>query len=383
MRKVCVIGVGMTEFRHRRESITDIGAQAIHEAFKDVKKLKMSDIEAVYCGNASGAPMIGQRVMARLKDEMGEEGLTGVPISNWENMCTSGTCAAIAAYQAVASGMHDIVLQVGVEKLGRGSLAVDESGRLTTSKGMDPVPQMFAAQARLHMERFGTKREHLAMVSVKSKEYAKRNPNAQYREQLSVDDVLNARMISDPLTLYMCCPTSTGGSSLIICAADIAREFQDKPVEVAASVIKTARPTPALESGWDPNMRASREAYKIAGIGPSDIGVAQCHDCFSIAELMHYESFGWCGIGQSGKWIEEGHPCMGGGLPVNTDGGLISKGHPLGATGGAQIFELVHQLRGDAHTQVYPVPEVAFQHNMGGGVGIGMAYIVNIFKRDW
>jgi len=383
MRKVCVVGVGMTEFRHRPESITDIGAKAIHEAFKDVKKLKLADIEAVYCGNAAGAPMLGQRIMARLKDEMGEEGLTGVPISNWENMCTSGTCAFIAAYHDVASGIHDIVLQVGAEKLGRGALTIDESGRLSTQKGADPVPQMFAAQAKLHMERFGTAREHLAMVAVKSKDYARNNPKAQYREPLTIDDALNAKMIADPLTLYMCCPTSTGGSAVILCSSDIAKEFQDKPVEIAASAIKTARGTPQLESGWDPNIRASREAYKLAGIGPSDIGVAQVHDCFAIAELMHYESFGWCEMGNAGKWIEDGHPCLGGDLPVNTDGGLISKGHPLGATGGAQIYELVHQLRGDAHNQVRPIPEAAFQHNMGGGMGIGMAYIVNVYKRGW
>jgi len=118
-------------------------------------------------------------------------------------------------------------------------------------------------------------------------------------------------------------------------------------------------------------------------VGSKDIGVAQVHDCFVIAELMHYESFGFCEMGKAGKWIENGGPCMGGELPVNTDGGLISKGHPLGATGGAQIHELTHQLRGDAHNQVKPIPEVAFQHNMGGGVGIGMAYIANIFKRGW
>lgn len=386
MRDVSIIGVGMTEFRHRPESITEIGAKAIQEVFKDVKKLKIADVQAVYCGTNGGGAMLGQRIMARTKDIMGEEGLTGVAISNWENMCTSGTCAFIAAYQAIASGAYDIVLQVGVEKLGRGSLSMTETGRLTTvraDKAPPMVPMMFASQAKLHMERFGTKREHLAMVGVKSKEYAASNPNAQYRERITVEDALNARMIADPLTVYMCCPTSTGGSALILCASDIAKEFQDKPVKIAASVIKTARGTPQLESGWDPNIRAGREAYRLAGIVPKDIGVAQVHDCFAIAELMHYESFGFCEMGKAGEWIESGGPCMGGELPVNTDGGLISKGHPLGATGGAQICELVHQLRGDAHNQVKPIPEVAFQHNMGGGVGIGMAYIANIFKRGW
>jgi len=256
MRDVSIIGVGMTEFRHRPESITEIGAKAIQEVFKDVKKLKLADMQAVYCGTNGGGAMLGQRIMARTKDIMGEEGLTGVAISNWENMCTSGTCAFIAAYMDIASGAHDIVLQVGVEKLGRGGLSMTETGRLTTSKGPPFVPMMFASQAKLHMERFGTKREHLAMVGVKSKEYAANNPNAQYREQVTIEDVLNARMIADPLTVYMCCPTSTGGSAIILCASDIAKEFQDKPVKIAASVLKTARGTPQLESGWDPKILA-------------------------------------------------------------------------------------------------------------------------------
>ncbi len=388
-RDVCVIGVGMTEFRHRADSIVKIGVDAIQDALNDIPKLKLSDIQAVCCGSMGGGPMLGQRIMARTKDMIGQEGLTGVPITNWENMCTSGTCAFTAAYHDIAAGIHDIVMEVGVEKLGKGGLDFDASGKLTTTKGRGGgggapmAPMMFGLQARAHTQRFGTKREHLAMVSVKSREYARTNPNAQYRQQLTVDDVLNAKMTFDPLTMYMCCPTSTGGSCVILCAADIAKEFQDKPVKIDACVLKTSRGTPQLESGWDPNIRASREAYKIAGVGPEDIDVAQVHDCFAIAELMHYESMGFCELGKGGKFIEDGHPCKGGDKPINTDGGLISKGHPMGATGGAQIYELVHQLRGDGHNQVMPIPEVALQHNMGGGAGIGMAYCVNIFERGW
>ena len=384
MKRVCIVGVGMTEFRHRPESIQDIGAQAIKFALEDVENLELKDIQAVYCGTMGGGPSLAQRIMARCKDVVGQEGLTGVPMSNWENMCTSGTCAAMAAYTDIASGMHDIVLQVGVEKLGRGSLAVGSDGRLTALKikGPPPVPSMFASLARRHIKRFGTKSEHLAMVSVKSKEYAANNPNAQYRKRVTIEDVLNSKMIADPLTMLMCCPTSTGGSSVILCTEEIARKFHEMPVEIIGSALKTARPKlPQLESGWDANIRAGREAYKMAGVRPEDIGVAQVHDCFAIAELMHYESFGFCEMGKAGEWIESGAPSMGGELPVNTDGGLISKGHPLGATGGAQLYELTHQLRGDGHNQVDPLPEYALQHNMGGGMGVGMAYICNILKR--
>ncbi|MFX1451151.1 MAG: thiolase family protein [Promethearchaeota archaeon] len=384
MRRVCIIGVGMTEFRHRPESIQDIGAQAIKLAFDEVKNLELKDIQAVYCGTMGGGPSLASRIMARCKDVMGQEGLTGVPMSNWENMCVSGTNAIMAAYLDIASGLHDIVLQVGVEKLGRGSLAQGKDGRLTTAKfkGPPPAPAMFAGQAKRHMKRFGTTREHLAMVAVKSKEYASRNPNAQYRKKVTIDEVLNSKMIAEPLTMLMCCPTSTGGSSVIFCAEDIARKYQDTLVEFVASSMKTCRAkVPTLESGWDPNIRAGRESYKRAGIGPTDIGVAQVHDCFAIAELMHYESFGFCDMGKSGEWIEDGGPTKDGEVPVNTDGGLISKGHPLGATGGAQFYELTNQLRGTAHTQIKPIPEYALQHNMGGGVGVGMAYVCNILKR--
>jgi acetyl-CoA acetyltransferase len=183
--------------------------------------------------------------------------------------------------------------------------------------------------------------------------------------------------------MLMCCPTSTGGSAAILCAKDIAKEYCDLPVDILTGVMKTARSgVGALESGWDPNIRAGYEAYKRTGLSVKDIDVAQVHDCFAIAELMHYESFGFCEIGKSGEWIESGGPCKGGELPVNTDGGLISKGHPLGATGGAQVYELVHQLRGDGHNQV-PDAEIAWKHNMGGGAGVGMTYCVHVLGRGY
>ncbi len=389
MRGVSIVAVGMTEFRHRPEPFMDIGADGIIQALKDTEELEIKDMEAAYCGTMGGGPQAGQRILARLKSRMeeqgldGQEGLTGYPISNWENQCTSGTCAFDAAYRDIAAGFHDIVLAFGAEKLGKGSLSMGAGGGLSTAKfrGPPPVPTMFAGNAKRHMKRFGTKREHLAMVAVKSKEYAARNPNAQYRKPITVDEALNAKMIADPLSMFMCCPTSTGGSSCILTTTEIARKICETPVEVVCGTNKTARTgIGALETGWDPNIRAGREAYRLAGITAKDIDVAQVHDCFAIAELMHYESFGWAEIGKCGEWIESGGPCKGGELPVNTDGGLISKGHPLGATGFAQLYELTHQLRGDAHTQV-PDAEIAWKHNMGGGVGVGMTYIVHVLKR--
>jgi acetyl-CoA acetyltransferase len=393
MRDVSIIAVGMTPFRHRPESAMEIAADGIIDALcdKELRNMDMSDMEAAYCGTMGGGPQGGQRALARLYSRMEEkglepqEGLTGIPVSNYENQCTSGTCAFDAAYMDIASGKHDKVLAFGFEKLGKGSLSVDSGGGLSTAKfrGPPPVPMMFAGNAKRHMKRFGTTREHLAMVAVKSKEYAATNPNAQYRQRLTIDDVLNAKMTADPLTMFMCCPTSTGGAACILAADDIAREYNELPVKIISSAMKTCRAgVSALESGWDPNIRVGYEAYKRAGISPKDIDVAQVHDCFAIAELMHYESFGWCDIGKAGEWIESGAPCKGGELPVNTDGGLISKGHPLGATGFAQIYELVHQLRGDAHNQV-PDAELAWKHNMGGGVGVGMTYCVHVLGRGW
>ena len=394
MRDVSIIAVGMTPFRHRPESFTEIGADGIIDAFNDdmLKNLEMEDIQAAYCGTRGGGPQAGQRVLARLKGRMeekgleGKEGLTGIPIFNYENMCVSGTNAFQAGYRDVALGMYDIVLCFGVEKLGRGSLSTDEKGALTTEKfeGPPPVPYMFSLNAHTHMEKYGTTREQLAMIAVKSKEYASRNPNAQYRQLVTVDEVLDSPMVADPLTILMCCPTSTGGGACILAASDIAKKYNELPVKILASVLKTSKADVSfLVAGWDPNIRAGREAYRLTGLTPKDIDVAQVHDCFAIAELMHYESFGWCKMGEGGKWVEEGGPCKDGGIPVNTDGGLISKGHPLGATGFAQVYELVHQLRGDAHTQISPKPKIAWQHNMGGGVGIGMAYAVNVLGEGW
>ncbi len=391
MRDVSIVAVGMTEFKHRPESFMDIGADGIIQALNDpeLKDLDMSDMEAAYCGTMGGGPQAGQRILARLKSRMeekgleGQEGLTGIPISNWENQCTSGTCAFDAAFRDVGAGFHDIVLAFGAEKLGKGSLSMSASGGLSTAKfrGPPPVPMMFAGNAKRHMKRFGTTKEHLGMVAVKSKEYAAKNPNAQYRNRITLDEAVNSKVIVDPLTMFMCCPTSTGGAACIVTTKEIARKITETPVDVICGVNKSARSgIGTLETGWDPNMRSGREAYKLAGITPKDIDVAQVHDCFAIAELMHYESFGWCPIGGAGEWIESGGPCKGGELPVNTDGGLISKGHPLGATGFAQLYELTHQLRGNAHTQV-PDAEVAWKHNMGGGAGVGLTYIVHVLKR--
>ena len=397
MRDVSIVGVGMTPFAHRPESFMDIAADGVIDALydKDLRNLEMKDVEASYFGTMGGGPQAGQKALARLRSRMEEkgiepqEGLTGIPVSNYENQCTSGTCAFDAAYRDISAGIHDIVQPFGGAKLVEGALSAGAGGGLTTQKfdrdTEPPAPGMFAGQAREHMKRFGTTREHLAMVAVKSKEYAATNPNAQYRQRLTIDDVLNAPMIADPLTMFMCCPTTTGGSAAILCAKEIAKKFSDSPVDILTGVMKTARPTAdmlAFESGWDPNIRAGYEAYKQTGLSPKDIDVAQVHDCFAIAELMHYESFGWCEMGRSGEWIESGAPCKGGDLPVNTDGGLISKGHPLGATGFAQVYELVHQLRGDAHNQI-PDADIAWKHNMGGGVGVGMTYCVHVFKRGW
>ena len=393
MRDVSIVAVGMTVFKHRPESISEIGADGIIEAFNDdtLKNLEMKDMEAAYCGTMGGGPQAGQRSLARLKGRMeekgleGQEGLTGIPISNYENMCVSGTNAFQSGYRDIAAGVHDIVLCFGIEKLGKGALSMTEKGALTTEKveGPAPVPYLFSVNAQSHMEKYGTTKEQLAMVGVKSKEYASRNPNAQYRQRVTIDDVLNSKMIADPLTMLMCCPTSTGGAACILAASDIAKKYNEMPVKIMASVLKTSKAgLDFLTSGWDPNVRAGREAYKMAGITPKDVDIAQVHDCFAIAELMHYESFGFCEMGGSGKWIEEGGPCKDGEIPVNTDGGLISKGHPLGATGFAQVYELTHQLRGDAHTQI-PDAKIAWKHNMGGGFGVGMAYAVDVLGRDW
>lgn len=366
MRDVLVIGVGMTKFGKFPEIdvARELGREACIRAIKD-SGIDRKLIRVAYCGEGRGKGMVGQRILREI-------GMTGIPVTNVENACSSGSSALRQAYLAVASGYYDVALAMGVEQLSfaapKGVIPtrqVDVEGPL----GMT-MPASFAMVARRHMKEYGTTIDQLAKISVKNHRNGCLNPYAQYHDDLTLEEVKNSRMISDPLTLLQCCPTGDGAAAAVLCSKDIARRSSSRPIRVAASVLTSG----TYESGFrdltenDQTIRASLEAYEISGYGPKDLDVIELHDCFTIAELYHYENLGLCARGEGGRMIDEGETQIGGKIPVNPSGGLLAKGHPLGATGIAQVTELVWQLRGEAGSRQVADPHVALAHCLGGVV---------------
>jgi acetyl-CoA acetyltransferase len=364
MRSVSLVGVGMTPFgKHADQSLSDIALPAVVQALGD-SAIKKQAVEAAYCGSMYSGTAIGQRILK-------EVGLTGIPISNVENACSSSATALHLAWVDVASGEHDIVLVLGVEKLtalggGPLPLAADD---IEVAQGM-VMPALYAMRAQRHMLEYGTTLDQLAMVSVKNRLHGSLNPHAQFRTPVSVDEVHASRPVADPLTLFHCCPSGDGAAAVVVAPTELAHRLGRKPVRILSSVLTSGR---VMQGGRDMaspevTVRAAKQAYEQAGVGPEDIDVAEVHDAFTIAELLYYEALGFCEVGQSGKLIEAGATRLGGRLPVNTSGGLLAKGHPVGATGIAQVAEIVWQLRGEAGARQVPNARVGLTHCTGGGV---------------
>jgi len=379
MTGVSVIGVGMIPFaKYPDRSLADLGWPAVKAAIADAN-IDPRRVEAAYCGTALGGMMAGQRILGRI-------GLTGIPITNVENACSSSSTAFRQGILDVRSGAHDVVLVIGVEKLtkfGGGTLPLERED-WEVSQGM-VMPAVYAMRAQRYMHDFGLTREQLAMVSVKSRRNGARNPDAQMREPVTIDEVLASRAIADPLTLLQCCPTGDGAAAIIICADRIASQFRSDPIRVVASDLTSGRFMPGFRDMTIPEItvRGAAEAYEEAGLGPADIDIAEVHDAFSIAELVYYEAFGFCGRGEAGRFIEDGHADLDGTVAVNPSGGLLSKGHPVGATGAAQIVEVVRQLRGECQGRQVANARVGLTHATGGGLtGFDHgACSIHIFQR--
>ncbi len=375
MREVYVTGVGMTAFgRHEGTAIEELGRQAIEEALAQ-SGLPLSEIDFIFCGHAMQGITAGQRVVSRV-------GSPGVPIINVENACASGSTAFFQAVMAVRSGMARAALAVGFEKMGRGPLAAPSSapGAAERPKGGPPMmPAMFAEVFKEHSQKYGTTVRQMAMVSAKNHGNAALNPKAHHRDEIGVEEVLNSRMIADPLTLLMCCPTSTGAAAAVVTAAELARVGSKEPIEVAASVLQSERASTAgaLHFVTEINTRSANRAYSEAGIGPDRLDVVELHDCFAIAEICHYENLGLCERGEGGKFVEAGLSRIGGKVAVSTSGGLLAKGHPLGATGVAQVAEIVEQLRGESDRRQVPGARIGLSHCQG----FGGAVTVHIFSK--
>jgi len=364
MRKVSVIGTGMVKFgKYNDVSLADIGWPAVLQAMNDAG-LKPGDINAFFCGTGLSGPMPGQRVLGRL-------GMTGIPIINVENACSSGSSALSLGCMAIASGQHDVVMVMGIEKLTKfnGGTIPLEKEDWEVSNGL-VMPALYAMRARRYMHDFGLTKEQLASVVVKSRLHAALNPDAQLQKETTVEEVLASRMIADPFTLYQCCPTGDGAAVIILCAENLAHRYTSKPVNVVASHVASGlfESGPRDMTSPEITVRCAKETYEEAGIGPEDIDVAEVHDAFTSAELMYYEAFGFCERGEAAHMLESGASSLGGRIPVNPSGGLLSKGHPVAVTGAAQVVEVVRQLQGRCGPRQVAGAKVGLTHATGGGI---------------
>lgn len=364
MREVSVIGAGLVPYgKYPEKTVADIAWPAVKQAIED-SGLEKKDIQAAYCGTALGGMMAGQRILKKL-------GITGLPIINIENACSSSSTAFREAYIAVGAGVYDAVLVMGVEKLtkfGGGTLPLEKED-WEVSHGL-VMPALYAMRAKRYMHEYGLTEDQLAMVSVKARRHGKLNPDAQFREETTIEAVKQSRPVADPLHLFHCCPSGDGAAAVVICSAEKARQVTSTPIRVAGSEINSGKYMTGFRDMTTPEItvRGAKQLYEESGIGPEDIDLAEVHDAFAIAELLYYEALGFCAKGEAARLLEDGETSVGGRIPVNPSGGLLSKGHPIGATGVAQIVEVVRQLRGQCGARQVEGAKIGLTHCTGGGV---------------
>lgn len=362
--EVSIVGAGMIRFtKYPDASYPDLAEAAVIDAMRDARATP-KDIDAVYCGNSFGGMLTGQRVLRRL-------GMSGPPVLNVENACSSGASAFYEAHEAVAGGRIDSALVIGVDRLTQfagGTLPLNADDHEVAS-GM-VMPALYAMRAHRYMHDFGATHEDLARVAVKARANGARNPYAQLQKPVTLEEVLASRPIADPLTLFQCCPNGDGAAALVITRTSAASRFTDKPVRVLASVVDSGRFMPGFRDMTTPEItvRTAAEAYRRAGVGPQDINVAELHDAFSIAELLYYEALGFCERGDAARMLRDGETEIDGRIAVNPSGGLLAKGHPIGASGVAQLTEITWQLQGRCGERQVQNARIGLAHVTGGGI---------------
>jgi acetyl-CoA C-acetyltransferase len=384
MRAVAIIGVGSTPFgKIEGMGITELAVSACRDALAE-SGVQREKIQAFYLGNFIGERLVHQGALAGLVAS--RLGLTGIPCTKVEGACSSGGIALQHGVLGIALGLYDFVLVAGAEKMTGVSTGEVTAGLATAGDEASEMrsgltfPGAFGVIMREHMARHGTTREQIGLVSVKNHGFGASNPKAQFRKPVTLDEVLASRLVADPIRLFDCPPISDGAAAAVLCPAEWAREFHPKPVRVLgwghASGPATLWEKEEMTS-FSATVRAAHEAYAMAGIGPGDVRVAEVHDCFTIAEIIATEDLGFFSKGKGGPAVEEGQTGLSGKVAVNPSGGLIAKGHPVGATGCAQIYELVRQLRGEAANLVKNT-EIGLAHNLGG---TGVVSTVTILGR--
>jgi acetyl-CoA C-acetyltransferase len=381
MKEVAVIGAGMTRFGELwNKSIKDIFVEA---ALKAIKDAGVDHIDSMYVGSMSSGLFVGQEHLgAVMADYLG---MNPIPATRVESACASGGVSFRQAYFEVSSGQSEIVLAGGVEKMTDGA---DVTDALATAADQEyevyqgvTFPGLYAMIANAHMHQYKTKREQLAAVAVKNHRNGSKNPNAQFRSEITIDQVLRSSLVADPLRLLDCSPVSDGGAAVILCPMDIAKKFTDTPIRIRGSV--QTSDTIALHSRSSLTTlkavsTAAEKIYKLTNLKPQDINFAEVHDCFSIAEIVVSEDLGFFDKGFGGSAVEEGLTSLETGkIPINTSGGLKSKGHPVGATGIAQIIELYEQLQGKAGKRQVKNAHIGLAQNMGGS---GASCVINILE---
>ncbi|MFH1381627.1 MAG: thiolase family protein [Chloroflexota bacterium] len=373
MRDVVVLGVGQTVFgKFPEKEVPQIEAEAVLAALKDAG-IGWKDIPMYYCAHSGGASVDGQLVALEI-------GHTAIPIINVSNMCAGGNTAVYLAYQAVALGLYDIVLASGGEVRHEGQ----RWGRPDPESVMGTwgmlIKHAMKMQRAIYEKRYTL--DQIAKVSIKTHNNGCLNPRAQFKIPLkSVEEVRNSRMISDPLTLYDCCPTTDGAAAAIFCTEEVARKHATPPfIKLVGGGLASQPFTRGdINNSNKATIIAAKKAYEATGIGPEDVNMVELHDNFTISELEHYEDLGLCDAGEAGKWIDDGVTLISGRVPVNMRGGLLAMGHPTSATGVAQICELTWQLRGQAGQRQVNNPKVGLSHCAGGDDG--HAAVVNLVKK--
>lgn len=388
MRQVCIIGIGMHKFgKFIDKSLKDLTRVAVWNAIRDAK-IDAKSIQAAYFGNASAGLTTGQEGI-RGQVMLRHAGFEGIPIVNVEGACASATIALREAAIAIQAGLYDVALAVGAEKMYLDDTAKSIAA-MTTNTDVELMGGIgfqftasYAMTLRKYMSEYGWTQEHFAKVASKNKYNGSLNPYAQYQKPMSVEEILNSRLIAWPLTLYMCSTMADGAAAAVICGEEVAQRNGKNPITIAACALRSGEVT-----GEDDGQRhTARDGYEMAGVGPGDIEVAEVHDAMAPGEMFRIEKLGLCPAEEVGRLVDKGYFSLNGKLPVNTSGGLAARGHPIGATGLAQINELVLQMRGHAGSRQVKgrnseYPRVTLAQNSGGYIeGSPAALTVTILKR--
>ncbi|WP_117593220.1 thiolase domain-containing protein [Haloprofundus halophilus] len=381
MNDVCVVGTGTTEFGVREEGIVELGVTAVGRALRSCD-VDREDVDALYLGNFVAGMLEGQETLAPLVAD--SVGLVGVPTMKTEGACASSGIAFRQAYQAIRTGIHDVVVVTGVERMT--SAETSEFTRALGSAadhGTDGAtgltfPGFYGLVLDRYMHEYGATREQVAAVSVKNRRNGASNPRARFRSPVTVEDVVDSRLVADPLRLYDCCPAADGAAAVVLASADVADSYTDAPIPVLGSGHATGRSAAYRYDDLttlEATTLAAEEAYDEANISPSDVDVVELHDCFSAAEIGDSEDLGFFEKGEGAAAVAEGRTAVDGELPINPSGGLLAKGHPVGATGIGQIYEVCLQLLGEHENQVDGA-EVGLAHNLGGSGAVSTVTVL-------